>query len=100
MPAKGVKKWLTEEQERVVRDAYARGATCREAAFLAGVTVFVLAARLEDQVRDLRRGRGRGGRRGPAVDPTPEQIAERRAEVDARRLRLMKPRAFDPLNLD
>jgi hypothetical protein len=100
MPAKGVKKWLTDEQERVVRDAYARGATCREAAFLAGVTVFVLAARLEDQVRDLRRGRGRGGRRGPAVDPTPEEIAERRAEVDARRLRLMKPRGFDPLNLD
>jgi hypothetical protein len=99
MPAKGVKKWLTDEQEGVVRQAYARGATCREAAFLAGVTVFVLAARLEDQVRDLRRGRGRGGRRGPAVDPTPEEIAIRRAEVDARRLRVMRPKRYDPNDL-
>jgi hypothetical protein len=99
MPAKGVKKWLTQEQECVVREAYAKGATCREAAFLAGVTVFVLAARLEDQVRDLRRGRGRGGRRGPAVDPTPEEIAIRRAEVDARRLRVMRPKAYNPDDL-
>jgi len=100
MPVKGAKKWLTGEQEKIVRQAYANGATCREAAFLAGVTVFVLAARLEDQVRDLRRGRGRGGRRGPAVDPTPEEIEQRRAEIHARTLRLMKPRAYDPTNLD
>lgn len=99
MPARGAKKWLTTEQERVVREAYANGATCREAAFLAGVTTFVLAARLEDQVRDLRRGRGRGGRRGPLVDPTPEQIATRRAEVDARRLRVMRPAHYDPTDL-
>ena len=100
MPVKGAKKWLTGEQEQIVRQAYASGATCREAAFLAGVTVFVLAARLEDQVRDLRRGRGRGGRRGRAVDPTPEEIEQRRAEIHARTLRLMKPRAYDPTNLD
>lgn len=99
MPAKGQKKWLTAEQECVIRRAYANGATSREAAFLAGVTVFVLAARLEDQVRDLRRGRGRGGRRGPPVDPTPEEIRQRRAECDERRVRLGQPKLPDIIDL-
>jgi len=100
MPRSGQKKWLTAEQEAIVRKAYSKGATCREAAFLAGVTVSVLAARLQDQVEDLRRGRGRGGRRGPAVDPTPEEIEQRKQECRDRLLRLMRPKFYDPQNLD
>lgn len=100
MPLRGHKKWLSPVQEGIVRAAYAKGATCREAAFLAGVTVSVLAARLQDQVADLRRGRGRGGRRGVAVDPTPEEIAERRRECDERRARLMGCEFTDTPNLD
>lgn len=87
--AASAKRWLTPEQERIVRDAYARGATSAEAAFLACITVSVLQARLRDQVADLRRGRGNGGRRGHAVDPTPDEIEQRRREVDERRARMM-----------
>jgi hypothetical protein len=94
------KKWLSAEQEAAVRKAYARGATSAEAAFVAGVTVSVIYARLRDQIKDLRRGQGRGGRRGEAVDPTPEEIAIRRAECDQRRLLLMRPKFYDPENLD
>ena len=100
MPRAGQKKWLTAEQERIVREAYASGSTCREAAFLAGVTVSVMAARLQDQVADLRRGRGRGGRRGKAVDPTPAEIAERARQCRERLLRLMRPKFHDATNLD
>ena len=91
---------MTAEQERVVRDAYARGATCREAAFLAGVTVSVMQARLHDQVADLRRGRGHGGRRGTPVDPTPQEIAARRRECDERRARLTGRDFHGTTNLD
>lgn len=94
------KKWLTTEQEAIVRKAYARGATSAEAAFLAGVCMSTIYARLRDQIKDLRRGQGRGGRRGGAVDPTPEEIAQRRAECDERRLMLMQPKFYDPNNLD
>jgi hypothetical protein len=87
--ASSSKRWLTPDQERIVRAAYAKGATSAEAAFLACITVSVLQARLRDQIADLRRGRGNGGRRGAAVDPTPEEIDARRAEVDERRRRLM-----------
>jgi transposase-like protein len=100
MPRAGQRKWLTHEQERIVREAYAGGATCREAAFLAGVSVSVMTARLLDQVRDLRRGRGRGGRRGPAVDPTPAQIDERARQCRERLLRIMRPKFHDATNLD
>lgn len=99
MPLKGQKKWLTPDQERIIREAYASGATCREAAFLAGVTERLLESRLEDQVSDLRRGRGRGGRRGPAVDPTPEEIAIRRRQCDERRARLMGGKFTDTPDL-
>jgi hypothetical protein len=100
MPRAGQKKWLSSEQERIVREAYASGATCREAAFMAGVSVSVMTARLLDQVRDLRRGRGRGGRRGPAVDPTPAQIDERARQCRERMLRIMRPKFHDATNLD
>lgn len=94
------RKWLTKEQEAIVRQAYANGATSAEAAFVAGITVSVLQARLKDQIADIRRGRGRGGRRGEPVDPTPEEIAQRRAECDRRRLLLMRPKFHDATNLD
>lgn len=96
----GRKQFLTREQEAAVRQAYARGATAAEAAFVAGVCVSLIYARLKDQIKDLRRGQGRGGRRGKLVDPTPEEIAIRRAECDARRLLLMRPKFYDPTNLD
>ena len=92
-------KLLSPEQEAAVRAAYARGATSAEAAFLAGVTVSVIQARLRDQIRDIRKGLGKGGRRGKAVDPTPEEIAERRAECDRRRLLIMQPKFHDPNDL-
>lgn len=94
------RKWLSAEQEEIVRQAYAKGATSAEAAFLAGVTVSVLQARLNDQVRDIRKGRGRGGRRGKPVDPSPEEIAQRRADCDKRRRLLMGTQLYDPTNLD
>jgi hypothetical protein len=61
--------------------------------------VSVIQARLRDQIRDIRKGRGKGGRRGKAVDPTPEEIAERRAECDRRRLLIMQPKFHDPNDL-
>lgn len=70
-----LKTLLTRDQERAVRRAWRDGATRDEAARVAGVSVGLIRQRLEDQLRDLpRRGRGRGGRRGPPRDPTPEEI--------------------------
>ena len=97
---RGLKKWLSPEQEAIVRKAYARGATSSEAAFLANVCVSLIYARLRDQIADLRRGQGRGGRRGKPVDPTPEEIAMRRAECDERRALIMRPKFNDPTDLD
>jgi hypothetical protein len=94
------KKFLTPEQEAVVRKTYARGGTSAEMAFVAGVCTSLIYARMKDQIADLRRGQGRGGRRGGQVDPTPEEIAIRRAECDQRRLLLMRPKFHDPHNLD
>ena len=94
------KKYLTPEQEAAVRKTFARGGTSAEMAFVAGVCVSLIYARTKDQIKDLRRGQGRGGRRGPPVDPTPEEIAIRRAECDQRRLLLMRPKFHDPDDLD
>jgi hypothetical protein len=94
------KKYLTPEQEAAVRKSYARGGTSSEMAFVAGVCTSLIYARMKDQIKDLRRGQGRGGRRGPPVDPTPEEIAIRRAECDQRRLLLMHPKFHDRHNLD
>jgi len=94
------KKFLTPDQEAAVRKTYARGGTSSEMAFVAGVCTSLIYARMKDQIADLRRGQGRGGRRGPPVDPTPEEIAIRRAECDQRRLLLMHPKFHDRHNLD
>jgi hypothetical protein len=69
------KTLLTSVQERAIRRAWARGATRDEAAEAAGVSVGLIRMRLADQLRDLpRRGRGRGRRREPPRDPSPEEI--------------------------
>jgi hypothetical protein len=94
------KKFLTPEQEAVVRKTYARGGTSAEMAFVAGVCTSLIYARMKDQIKDLRRGQGRGGRRGGQVDPTPEEIAIRKAECHQRRLLLMRPKFYDPGDLD
>jgi hypothetical protein len=94
------KRFLTPEQEAAVRKTYARGGTSSEMAFVAGVCTSLIYARMKDQIADLRRGQGRGGRRGPPVDPTPEEIVIRRAECDQRRLLLMRPKFHDRHNLD
>lgn len=93
------RRLLTAAEEAIIRQAYARGATSAEAAFLACVTVSVLQARLRDQISDLRRGRGNGGRRGAAVDPTPEELEQRRREVDERRMRLLGQQPYDRRDL-
>lgn len=79
--------WLTAEQERAVRRAYADGLTRTEAAVVAGITRRRLDARLRDQLRDLRVGRGCRGpraRRRRLVELTPEQLLDAIAEVRAR----------------
>lgn len=69
-------RFLTADQERIVRDALAKGATHAEAAEAAGVTYRRLKTRLYDQLLDVRVGQGR--REAPRScqrDPTPEEIA-------------------------
>jgi len=75
MPRKGEKKLYTPEQLRHARELFANGATRDEIAWQIGSTRSILEARLRDQLRDCRPGRGRGGHRPPTIDPTPEEIA-------------------------
>jgi hypothetical protein len=89
---------LTPDQERIVREAIAGGATQREAAELVGIRVGHLEQILADELRDLRVGRGRQrdslqtrkrdelGRVLPIDeldDITPEEIAARAAAIRA-----------------
>jgi hypothetical protein len=76
------KRFLSHDQEQIVRDALARGATHAEAAEAAGVSYRRLKTRLYDQLLDLRVGQGR--REAPRScrrDPTPEEIAVAAAGV-------------------
>ena len=87
MPRKGEKKLYTDEQLRQARELFAHGATRDEIAWQIGSTRSILEARLRDQLRDMRAGKG--CRSHPVSrDPTPEEIAIRIEEVHARRLRL------------
>lgn len=85
MPARGQRKWLTAVQIKIVRDAIAIGLTQDQAAFLAGVSRRRLAMRLEDQLRDLRVGRGRGPKRRGDCDPTEAQIEKMKLAIRASR---------------
>lgn len=76
------RRYLTTAQERVVRAALACGMTQREAAEVAGITYARLICRLQDQLEDLKTGKG-WGRKRRTGDPTEEEIAERSAGVRA-----------------
>lgn len=78
--------WLTAEQERAVRLAYAEGLTRTEAALAAGITRQFLDTRLRDQLRDLRVGQGRRGRkrRRRLADLTLDELLDAIAAVRAR----------------
>lgn len=76
------RRYLTTAQERVVRAALACGMTQREAAEVAGITYARLICRLQDQLEDLKAGKG-WGRKRRTGDPTEEEIAERSAAVRA-----------------
>jgi hypothetical protein len=81
LPPQNRPRLLAPAQEQLVRRAWAAGVRRDEVARLAGISIHVLEARFRDQLRDLpRRPRGvGGGHRGG--DPTPDEIAERAAEV-------------------
>lgn len=94
MPARGNRTLLTPDQERIVRDAIARGLTQEEAAWLAGISRRLLQTRLVDQLADVRIGRGRGKKRRSDSDPTEEEIAAMTAAIRARNGHLPPPSDF------
>lgn len=73
---------LTDDQVATIREALAAGGTRDQAAQAAGITRSLLDRHMRPggQLPELR-----GGRRWrpPAVDPTPEEIAARAAELRA-----------------
>jgi hypothetical protein len=75
------KKFLSPEQESLVRRMLAGGASITETAAAAGITVRRLRTRQEDQLADVRVGRGRGGGPRRWRDPTPEEIAAATAQI-------------------
>jgi hypothetical protein len=75
------KRLLTPEQEATVRRMLAGGASITEAAAAAGISVRRLRTRQEDQLADVRVGRGRGGGPRRWRDPTPEEIEAATAEI-------------------
>lgn len=82
MPARGDRALLTPEQERIIRDAHARGLTQDDAAWLAGVSRRLLVTRLADQLADVHWGQGRG--RKARADPTQEEIEAMKATIRER----------------
>lgn len=84
LPAHMRPRFLSPDQERTVREAWAAGLPRDEVARLAGVTIHVLEARRLDQLADLpkrRQGSG-GGRRGG--DPSEEEIFRLTREIQQR----------------
>ncbi len=69
------KQLLSPEQEQTARRMLAAGAGHRDVAQAIGVTYRRLLTRFEDQLADVRVGRGRGGGPRRQADPTPEEIA-------------------------
>lgn len=81
-------RYLAPDQEARARLAFAQGMRRDEVARLIGVSVSRLWMRLQDQLKDVRVGQGRGGgprraRHEREPDPTPEEIAERAAAIRA-----------------
>ena len=90
------KQLLSPEQEQTARRMLAAGAGHRDVAQAIGVTYRRLLTRFEDQLADVRVGRGRGGGPRRQADPTPEEIAVvaaglRRAWSDERWIGLPDP---------
>jgi hypothetical protein len=101
VPPQNRPRYLTPDQERIVRESWVAGMSRDEVARAAGITVDMLVIRLKDQLADLpRRGRG-GNRRAPTPDPTPAEIRARAAILrrswPAERY-LPDPREPDPLD--
>lgn len=80
----GETRYLPRDVEQMLRRLLRRGFTRDEAAAEVGITRSTLDARLRDQLADLRVGQGRRERkRRTYVDPTPEEIEQRAAEIRA-----------------
>lgn len=92
MPARGDRALLTPEQERIIRDAHARGLTQDDAAWLAGVSRRLLVTRLADQLADVHWGQGRG--RKARADPTEEEIERLKAVIRERNGHAQPPDDF------
>lgn len=92
MPARGDRALLTPEQERIIRDAHARGLTQDDAAWLAGVSRRLLVTRLADQLADVHWGQGRG--RKARADPTEEEIERLKAVIRERNGHVAPPDDF------
>lgn len=89
MPARGDRVRLTAEQERIVREMLAAGATACAAALQAGITYQRLKWALYEtgQLADVRVGQGRRGSVRPAVqagDPSVEEIEAAMARIRER----------------
>ena len=94
MAARGDRVMLTPEQERIIRDAHARGLTQDDAAWLAGVSRRLLCTRLADQLADVRWGRGRGPKRRGDCDPDEAQIEAMKLAIRARNGHTVPPSDF------
>ena len=81
MPPIPPKKILGPAQEADARAGLAAGLSRDDVANLIGVSRSILEARLRDQLRDCRPGRGRGGHRPPTVDPTLDENAALTAQL-------------------
>ena len=92
MPARGDRALLTPDQERIIRDAHARGLTQDDAAWLAGVSRRLLVTRLADQLADVHWGQGRG--RKARADPTEEEIERLKAVIRERNGHAQPPDDF------
>ena len=78
------RRLLSPAQEQTIRRMLACGACHAEAAAAAGISYRRLKTRLDDQLRDLRVGQGKGGGPKRWRDPTPEEIAVAAAEIRRR----------------
>ena len=76
MPTDG-RLLLTRRQEMLIRRMLESGACHADAAAAAGISYRRLKTRLDDQLRDLRVGQGKGGGPGQFVDLPEEEIYER-----------------------
>ena len=75
--------WLTPEEEGVIRQAWADGATQGEMSWMSGVSIDRIRARMKDQLADLpKRDRRHGYDRRPEP-PSPAEIAAEAAMLRA-----------------